>query len=191
MNEKNMLLTPFSIIEKLTNPYAFSRTNKDTLNAKSELYFHDIAFVPLFMQVGFDIVLGMDPLTCWTYHSAVELIPTGALPENRPGRAEQVLRAGKAPEELGIDQQSRRLDIGRRSGGSHDKRVSQPLRTICRCPCMAGADRAVASNSGVCCPCMQSLQRSHPLSTHTVVCGPQAVAALVHGVLPSLSMSLS
>lgn len=51
MNEKNMIMTPFTIIDKLTGPYSFSRTNKDTLNAKSELYFHDIAFVPLFMQV--------------------------------------------------------------------------------------------------------------------------------------------
>lgn len=51
MNEKNMIMTPFTIIDKLTNPYAFSRTNKDSLNAKSDLYFHDISFVPLFMQV--------------------------------------------------------------------------------------------------------------------------------------------
>ena len=52
MNEKNTILTPFSIIDKLTSPYAFSRTNRDSLNEKVELYFHDFSFVPLFMQVS-------------------------------------------------------------------------------------------------------------------------------------------
>ena len=51
INEKNTILTPFTIIDRLTGPYAFSRTNKDTLNEKMELYFHDFSFVPLFMQV--------------------------------------------------------------------------------------------------------------------------------------------
>jgi replication factor C subunit 1 len=52
INEKNTILTPFTIIDRLTNPYAFSKTNKESLNEKSELYFHDISFVPLFMQVS-------------------------------------------------------------------------------------------------------------------------------------------
>jgi len=34
------------------NLYAFSRTSKDSLNDKMELYFHDFSFVPLFMQVS-------------------------------------------------------------------------------------------------------------------------------------------
>ncbi|KAK1926049.1 purine nucleotide binding protein [Papiliotrema laurentii] len=50
INEKNTILTPFTIIDRLTSPYAFSRTNKETLNDKIELYFHDFSFVPLFMQ---------------------------------------------------------------------------------------------------------------------------------------------
>ena len=52
INEKNMLLTPFTIIDRLCNPYAFSKTNKDTLNEKMELYFHDFSMVPLFMEVS-------------------------------------------------------------------------------------------------------------------------------------------
>lgn len=52
INEKNTIMTPFTIIDKLTSPYAFSRTNKESLNEKSELYFQDFSFVPLFMQVG-------------------------------------------------------------------------------------------------------------------------------------------
>lgn len=52
MNEKNTILTPFSIIDKLTSPYAFSRTNKESLNDKLDLYFHDFSFVPMFMQVS-------------------------------------------------------------------------------------------------------------------------------------------
>lgn len=52
VNEKNTIMTPFTIIDKLTGPYAFSRTNKESLNTKAEMYFHDIAFVPLFMQVS-------------------------------------------------------------------------------------------------------------------------------------------
>lgn len=51
LNEKNTILTPFTIIDRLTSPYAFSRTNRETLNDKMELYFHDFSFVPLFMQV--------------------------------------------------------------------------------------------------------------------------------------------
>ena len=50
INEKNTILTPFTIIDRLTSPYAFSRTNKETLGDKMELYFHDFSFVPLFMQ---------------------------------------------------------------------------------------------------------------------------------------------
>jgi len=52
VNEKNTIMTPFTIIDKLTSPYAFSRTSKDSLNDKMELYFHDFSFVPLFMQVS-------------------------------------------------------------------------------------------------------------------------------------------
>lgn len=50
LNEKNTIMTPFTIIDKLTGPYSFSRTSKDTLSDRMELYFHDFSFVPLFMQ---------------------------------------------------------------------------------------------------------------------------------------------
>ncbi|WVQ80305.1 hypothetical protein IAT38_002410 [Cryptococcus sp. DSM 104549] len=50
LNEKNTVMTPFAIIDKLTGPYAFSKTNRDTLSDRMELYFHDFSFVPLFMQ---------------------------------------------------------------------------------------------------------------------------------------------
>ncbi|TXT05015.1 hypothetical protein VHUM_03835 [Vanrija humicola] len=50
LNEKNTIMTPFTITDKITGPYAFSRTNKQTLNDKMELFFHDISFMPLFIQ---------------------------------------------------------------------------------------------------------------------------------------------
>ncbi|RYF49174.1 MAG: hypothetical protein EOO38_08465 [Cytophagaceae bacterium] len=56
VNEKNTILTPFTIIDKLTSPYAFSRTSKETLADKMELYFHDFSFVPLFMQVRIQLM---------------------------------------------------------------------------------------------------------------------------------------
>ena len=51
INEKNTILTPFTIIDRLCSPYSFSHTNKEKLADKMELYFHDFSFVPLFMQV--------------------------------------------------------------------------------------------------------------------------------------------
>ncbi|WVO18431.1 hypothetical protein L204_106148 [Cryptococcus depauperatus] len=53
INEKNSIMTPFTIIDKLTGPYAFSKNSKDTLSDRIELYFHDFSFVPLFMQEHF------------------------------------------------------------------------------------------------------------------------------------------
>ncbi|WVR03532.1 hypothetical protein IAU60_000524 [Kwoniella sp. DSM 27419] len=50
INEKNTIMTPFTIIDKLTGPYAFSKTSRETLGDRMELYFHDFSFVPLFMQ---------------------------------------------------------------------------------------------------------------------------------------------
>ncbi|OXH38542.1 replication factor C subunit 1 [Cryptococcus neoformans] len=50
VNEKNTIMTPFTIIDKLTGPYAFSKNSKETLGDRMELYFHDFSFVPLFMQ---------------------------------------------------------------------------------------------------------------------------------------------
>ncbi|WWC85920.1 uncharacterized protein L201_000790 [Kwoniella dendrophila CBS 6074] len=50
VNEKNTIMTPFTITDKLTGPYAFSKTSRETLNDRIELYFHDFSFVPLFIQ---------------------------------------------------------------------------------------------------------------------------------------------
>ncbi|CED83681.1 dna replication factor large subunit [Phaffia rhodozyma] len=49
-NEKNAIMTPFTICDKLFSPYMFSHTNKQSLGEKMELYFHDFSFVPLFVQ---------------------------------------------------------------------------------------------------------------------------------------------
>lgn len=71
MNEKNTILTPFTIIDKLCAPYAFSRTNKDTLGDKMELYFHDFSFVPLFMQVSWCVLVFVASLLpCFPYSGA-------------------------------------------------------------------------------------------------------------------------
>lgn len=43
-------MTPFTITDKLTGPYAFSRTSNTSVADKMELFFHDISFVPLFIQ---------------------------------------------------------------------------------------------------------------------------------------------
>lgn len=51
MNEKNTILSPFDLCNKLFGPYMFSHTNRQTLTEKMELYFQDFSFVPLFMQV--------------------------------------------------------------------------------------------------------------------------------------------
>jgi replication factor C subunit 1 len=45
-------MTPFSITPALIGPYSFSKTNRDTLNDKLDLYFQDFSFVPLFIQAS-------------------------------------------------------------------------------------------------------------------------------------------
>ncbi|KDQ07752.1 hypothetical protein BOTBODRAFT_119605 [Botryobasidium botryosum FD-172 SS1] len=53
MNEKYSVMTPWNIMGKLLGPYLFSATSRETLNDKMELYFHDHAFVPLFVQENY------------------------------------------------------------------------------------------------------------------------------------------
>jgi replication factor C subunit 1 len=60
MNEKYAIMTPFNITSKLLGPYTFSRTSRETLGDKMELYFHDHSFVPLFIQVRDHVI----PLPC-------------------------------------------------------------------------------------------------------------------------------
>ncbi|KAG9317062.1 putative DNA replication factor C, large subunit [Chiua virens] len=50
MNEKNTILTPFDVTNKMLGPYMFSHTARETLGDKMEMYFHDHSFVPLFIQ---------------------------------------------------------------------------------------------------------------------------------------------
>ncbi|KAJ9118684.1 hypothetical protein QFC22_003904 [Naganishia vaughanmartiniae] len=52
-SEKYTIQTPFSIIPQLLGPYAFSKTNRSTLNDRMDLYFQDFSFVPLFMQENY------------------------------------------------------------------------------------------------------------------------------------------
>lgn len=54
MNEKNTILTPFDVTNKILGPYMFSQTARETLGDKIEMYFHDHSFVPLFIQVGYE-----------------------------------------------------------------------------------------------------------------------------------------
>ena len=51
MNEKDTVLTPFGVINKILGPGMFVPTTRETLGDKMEMYFHDPSFVPLFMQV--------------------------------------------------------------------------------------------------------------------------------------------
>jgi len=44
-------MTPYTIIDKLFSPYAFSETSRETLIDKMDYYFQDHSFVPLFVQV--------------------------------------------------------------------------------------------------------------------------------------------
>jgi replication factor C subunit 1 len=50
-NEKYSIMTPFAATNKILGPYLFSKTCRETLNEKIEYYFHDPAFMPLFIQV--------------------------------------------------------------------------------------------------------------------------------------------
>lgn len=51
VNEKYSIMTPFAATNKMLGPYLFSKTCRETLNEKIEYYFHDPAFMPLFIQV--------------------------------------------------------------------------------------------------------------------------------------------
>ena len=51
-SQKYTIQTPFTITPALIGPYAFSKTNRQTLNDKLDLYFQDFSFVPLFIQVS-------------------------------------------------------------------------------------------------------------------------------------------
>ncbi|KAF8838200.1 DNA replication factor C, large subunit [Paxillus ammoniavirescens] len=53
VNEKNSILTPFDVTNKLLGPYMFSHTARETLGDKMEMYFHDHSFVPLFIQENY------------------------------------------------------------------------------------------------------------------------------------------
>ena len=50
-NQKHLIMTPYTIIDKLFGPYTFSETSRETLIDKMDYYFQDHSFVPLFVQV--------------------------------------------------------------------------------------------------------------------------------------------
>jgi replication factor C subunit 1 len=52
-SEKHTLMTPFTLIEKLFSPYAFSATSKQTLTDKLDYYFHDFSSMPLFTHENY------------------------------------------------------------------------------------------------------------------------------------------
>ncbi|KAJ9111852.1 hypothetical protein QFC20_002439 [Naganishia adeliensis] len=52
-SQKFTVQTPFSILPQLLGPYAFSATNRSTLNDRMDLYYQDFSFVPLFMQENY------------------------------------------------------------------------------------------------------------------------------------------
>lgn len=54
-SQKYTIMTPFTLTPALIGPYAFSKTNRQTLNDKLDLYFQDFSFVPLFIQVRPDL----------------------------------------------------------------------------------------------------------------------------------------
>jgi hypothetical protein len=62
-SQKFTIQTPFSILPQLLGPYAFSPTNRSTLNDRMDLYYQDFSFVPLFMQVR----LGVSQSICSHY----------------------------------------------------------------------------------------------------------------------------
>lgn len=53
MNEKYTLMTPWGIMNKILGPYSFSATSQETINDKTDLYFQDHSFVPMFMQENY------------------------------------------------------------------------------------------------------------------------------------------
>ncbi|CEL59747.1 Replication factor C subunit 1 OS=Schizosaccharomyces pombe (strain 972 / ATCC 24843) GN=rfc1 PE=1 SV=1 [Rhizoctonia solani AG-1 IB] len=52
-NEKYSIKSPFEVTNQILGPYTFSATSRHTLNDKIEMYFHDHAFVPLFIQENY------------------------------------------------------------------------------------------------------------------------------------------
>ncbi|KAF8318220.1 DNA replication factor C, large subunit [Clavulina sp. PMI_390] len=52
-NQKHMIMTPYTILDRLLGPYTFSETSRETLNDKMDYYFQDHSFVPLFVQENY------------------------------------------------------------------------------------------------------------------------------------------
>ena len=64
VNEKYLIMTPFAATNKMLGPYLFSKTSRETLNEKIEYYFHDPAFMPLFIQVRLTKLYAFISLSC-------------------------------------------------------------------------------------------------------------------------------
>ncbi|ELU45674.1 purine nucleotide binding protein [Rhizoctonia solani AG-1 IA] len=65
--------SPFEVTNQILGPYTFSATSRHTLNDKIEMYFHDHAFVPLFIQAGH---------LKWPAVKDLILLETGELPQD-------------------------------------------------------------------------------------------------------------
>lgn len=51
--DANSLSTPFSLMDKLFGPYAWSANNRDKLSNKLEIYFQEFDVMPLFVQENY------------------------------------------------------------------------------------------------------------------------------------------
>ncbi|KAG7562255.1 hypothetical protein FFLO_02341 [Filobasidium floriforme] len=82
-SQKYTIMTPFNIVPALIGPYAFSKTSRQTLNDKLDLYFQDFSFVPLFIQENY-------------LKNAPARIPKGDDPESQMKRLECFSKAADA-----------------------------------------------------------------------------------------------
>nr|ASF90187.1 hypothetical protein SPAR06058 [Bartheletia paradoxa] len=53
VTEKNMILTPWTVMDRLFGSHLWAKTSKASLADKMELYFHDFSFMPLFVQENY------------------------------------------------------------------------------------------------------------------------------------------
>lgn len=90
-------------MDKLIGPYLFSPTSRETLGEKMELYFHDHAIIPLFMQV---CTFSPSPLGV-----VMPSHDVGELPQDLPVARQQAQRPRTVNEATEIDGQGRFINI--------------------------------------------------------------------------------
>lgn len=72
-NQKYTILSPFNCTTKVLGPYLFSRTARETLGEKMELYFHEPSLMPLFIQENY---LKQDPAKASSMHGPEKELET-------------------------------------------------------------------------------------------------------------------